>query len=53
MSSVDELVDGLDKVFMQLLYLLLLLRPFVCSCFGVDTMNVLVVFDESLNRVRC
>ena len=49
MSSVDKLVDGLHKVLVELLALLLLLGPVVRVGFGVDAEDVLVVLDEGLD----
>ena len=47
----DKFVDGLDEILVKLLALLLLLGPVVCVCLGVDTVNLLVVLDESINGV--
>lgn len=47
----DELVDGLDKVLVKLLALLLLLGPVVRVGLGVGAVDILVVLDERLDRV--
>lgn len=52
MRAINELVDGLDKVLVQFLALLVLLRPVVCGGLGVDTVYLLVILYERLNRVR-
>lgn len=51
MGAVDELVDGLDKVFVELLALLLLLGPLVGVGLGVNAVNLLVVLDEGIDGV--
>ena len=51
MSVVDKLVDGLDKIFMQLLALLLLLGPVVGVGLDVNAMDLLVILDKGVNGV--
>jgi hypothetical protein len=51
MSAEDELVDGLDEILVKLLALLLLLRPVVGVCLGVNAVNLLVVLDQSIDGV--
>lgn len=49
MCAENKLVDGLHKIFMQLLALLLLLRPVVGVRLGINAVDVLVVLDEGVN----
>jgi hypothetical protein len=51
MGAEDELVDGLDEILVKLLALLLLLRPVVGVCLGVNAVNLLVVLDQSIDGV--
>jgi len=47
----DKFVDGLDKVLVQLLTLLLLLRPVISIGLDVDAVDVLVILDQRLDGV--
>lgn len=47
----DKLVDGLDKVLVELLALLLLLRPVVGVGLGIRTVDLLVVLNQGINCV--
>ena len=53
MSPEDELVDCLDKVFVQFLALLILLRPVVCVRLGVNAVDVFMVLDKGFDCVGC
>lgn len=50
-GAKDELVDGLDVVFVELLGLGILAGPFRRVCLGIDAVNLLVVLDERLDGV--
>ena len=51
MGAEDKLVDGLNKILVKLLALLILLGPVVRAGLGVGTVDILVVLDERLDRV--
>lgn len=51
MCAEDELVDGLHKVLVQLLALLLLLGPVVGVGLCVDAVDLLVVLDKGVNSL--
>lgn len=50
-SAVDKLVDGLDEVLMQLLGLVVLVRPVGGLGSGVNHVDILVKLDEGFNGV--
>ena len=51
MRPEDKLVNGLDKVIVQLLTLLLLLGPVVRIGLSVDAVDVLMVLDQRLDSI--
>lgn len=51
MSAEYELINGLDEILVKLLALLLLLRPVVGVCLGINAVNPLVVLDQSIDGV--
>lgn len=51
MRGEDKLVDGLNKVLVKLLALLILLRPVIRTSLGIGAVDVLVVLDERLDGV--
>lgn len=48
-GAIDELVGGLNKVFLQFLQLDFLLRPIPGARRGVDGMHIFMIFNERLD----
>lgn len=51
MRPKNEPVDCLDKILVQLLGLLILFRPVIGCGLGVNTVDLLVILDESTDRI--
>ncbi len=49
MRPENELVDRLDKLFVQLFDLDLLLRPVICAGGNINTVNLLMVLDQGFD----
>jgi hypothetical protein len=52
-GAEDELVDVLNKIFVKLLALLVLIRPVVSVGLGINAVNLLMVFNQSIDGVIC
>jgi hypothetical protein len=52
-GAKNKFIDALDKVFVKLLTLLLLVCPVVWVGLGIDTVNHLVVLNERIDGILC
>jgi len=50
-GAENKLVDVLDEIIVKLLALLFLVGPVVCAGLGIDTVDLLVVLNQSINGV--
>lgn len=53
MGAVDKLVDGLDKVLVELFALLLLFRPVVGAGLCISAVDLVMVLDQGINGIGC
>jgi hypothetical protein len=52
-GAENKLVDVLDKILVELLALLLLIDPVVCVGLGINTVDLLVVLNKSIDGIFC